>query len=84
MKCPNCGTDIGMKDPKAIAEIANEELKNGASWHMITHKYFLKTDTRANADYNNAIIEEINNLLPEDSIGFSPFNVMLINNVYND
>ncbi len=81
MKCPHCDKDLGRGKPSAIAEIIHKELKEGVSWHMIAHKYFIPMDTRAGMDYNNAIIESLNKLLPEDSWGFSPYQGMFIEKV---
>ena len=81
MKCSHCGEDMGMKNPVAIAEVIHKELEEGMSWHMIARKYFVKMDTRAGMDYNNAIIESLNKLLPDDAFKITPYQGMFIDRV---
>lgn len=79
MKCPKYGHVIGDRNPELVAKDIHTDIIAGIGWEEITKKYFKKIDTIKNVTYNNQIIENINNTLPDGAYKFALYSVVTIN-----
>jgi hypothetical protein len=76
-KKPTKTISIMQDNIKEIGQKAASDLKQGRSWYEISSKYLRENKTRADVDYNNEIIDQINANLPEHWIKFQHYHCFI-------